>query len=83
MHLLRTNRGKNAQALLTAPKPESRPSMMIPTNTSLESVIVVIVAVARDSGSGTCESKNKHKATGAPTMIALVAIERFRDLSLL
>lgn len=53
------NRGKNAQALLTAPNPERRPRTMIPRNTSLERVVATRPVVAKVSGRGIRESKNR------------------------
>jgi hypothetical protein len=60
-HLARKNMGMKAQLLLIAPKPESRPRMIVPTTMSLvrAAVIVFVSGDWRASGRGMWEKRKR------------------------
>lgn len=56
--------GKNLHALLTAPNPERRPRMTVPTTIRRDRTVCQRFEVGNVEGSGTKDSKNRNPPTG-------------------
>lgn len=56
--------GKNRHALLTAPNPERRPRMTVPTTIRRDRTVCQRLEVGKVDGSGTKDSRNRNPPTG-------------------
>jgi hypothetical protein len=72
------DRGMNIQALVTAPKPERRPRMRVPSTMSRARAAVVREVGASAVGRGTWERAKRYIATGARLSRTLPVSKRLR-----
>ena len=66
---LRERDGKNRHALLTAPNPESKPRMIVPTTVRRESTFCHRLDVGSPGGNGTSDKRKRNPPTGRAVKI--------------
>ena len=75
---VRDNTGKNLHALFTAPNPDSRPRITVPTTVNRANTILVVPVDVNPVGKGMKERRKRKSPTGSAVRNSRVVVARWR-----